>query len=48
MTLYCFVSLQELEQARPAEEIWLDALITVLEEALSSSVATFFKVFQVV
>ena len=24
---------QELDQARPAEEIWLDALITVLEEA---------------
>lgn len=24
---------QELEQSRPAEEIWLDALITVLEEA---------------
>ena len=26
---------QELDQARPAEEIWLDALITVLEEASS-------------
>ena len=24
---------QDLGQARPAEEIWLDALITVLEEA---------------
>ena len=24
---------QELGQARPAEEIWLDALVTVLEEA---------------
>ena len=27
---------QELGQARPAEEIWLDALITVLEEALDA------------
>ena len=29
---------QELDQARPAEEIWLDALITVLEEASGSGV----------
>lgn len=31
---------QELEQSRPAEEIWLDALITVLEEACTRACKT--------